>query len=60
MKKLLLENDDISMLIDAIICYEKGLAKGDLRLAIDDYDRLIDEINCQAFDYNRNNLIEVG
>jgi hypothetical protein len=59
MNKVLLESTDISMIIDAILSYKRELAKGDLRLAVKDYERLIDEINCQCFDYNRNNLIEV-
>jgi len=53
MNKLLLENNDISMIIDAILFYKKSLIKGDLRLAVKDYESLIDELNCQAYDTNR-------
>jgi len=54
MNKLLLENNDISMIIKAILFYKKSLIKGDLRLAVKDHERLLDELNCQAYDIDRN------
>jgi len=53
MNKLLLENNDISMIIKAILFYKKSLVKADLRVVVKDYERLIDELNCQAYDINR-------
>lgn len=53
LNKVLLDDQQIEMLIDAIDKYTSLLDKGSCRLAIADYKDLRDELTCQVFNQQR-------